>query len=219
MRGLRDNVKRRSIFEYYRKRCQILCLQETHSTIEDAEQWTNEWGGSIYFSHGESNSRGVAICIKHGTNLKVDKISEINGHGNGRIICITCFVNDSKLCIVNIYAPNRDTPLFFERVFDTVFLESERMIVVGDYNTVLNPALDRNQCIEKHNSQSATMIKAKMNELSLCEVWRDRNPEVRRYSWYRSMQKNCLQRSRLDYAVISNGISPDDTRILLHNWY
>ena len=43
-----DVAKRRNIFNYYRKRGQIICLQETHSEINDEALWTNEWGGKNF---------------------------------------------------------------------------------------------------------------------------------------------------------------------------
>ena len=39
----------------------IFFFQETHSTPADVEQWSNEWGGKLIFSHGSSDSRGVLI--------------------------------------------------------------------------------------------------------------------------------------------------------------
>ena len=37
----------------------IVCLQETHSTLADEKLWEDDWGGKIAFNHGESNSSGV----------------------------------------------------------------------------------------------------------------------------------------------------------------
>ena len=47
IRGLKDESKRRCIFDYYRNRCDILCLQETHSEEKDEKVWSNEWGGTL----------------------------------------------------------------------------------------------------------------------------------------------------------------------------
>ena len=44
VRGLREQVKRRNIFDFYRSRCDILCLQETHSTPEDIAVWKIRMG-------------------------------------------------------------------------------------------------------------------------------------------------------------------------------
>ena len=52
VRGIRDAEMRRAVFNFYRNRCDILCLQETHSTSDDENVWANEWGGLILMSHG-----------------------------------------------------------------------------------------------------------------------------------------------------------------------
>ncbi len=63
-RGLADGRKRRAIFQWlktYHKG--IVLLQETHSTSSCEKQWLSEWGGEIFFSHGNYNARGVAILL------------------------------------------------------------------------------------------------------------------------------------------------------------
>ena len=52
------------IFDEYRKRADILFLQETHCSKLAEDEWRLDWGGRIIFSHGESNARGVAILFK-----------------------------------------------------------------------------------------------------------------------------------------------------------
>ena len=65
VRGIRDEIKRKKIFQFYNeKRCDVLCLQETHSTKEDEIEWKLEWGGNIIFTHGQSNARGCAMLFR-----------------------------------------------------------------------------------------------------------------------------------------------------------
>ena len=63
VRGLASDEKRRSIFEYCRKRGDIILLQETHSVKENEQIWKNEWGGPIFFAHGAHDARGVCTMI------------------------------------------------------------------------------------------------------------------------------------------------------------
>ena len=59
-RGLGDAVKRREVFQYFRDRnADIIIVQESHSTVKMEKMWRKEWGGSIFYSHSDSNSRGV----------------------------------------------------------------------------------------------------------------------------------------------------------------
>ena len=61
--GLNDDVKRNAVFsKLKRSAAGTYLLQETHSTLKIEQQWQHEWGNkAMYFSHGASNSRGVAI--------------------------------------------------------------------------------------------------------------------------------------------------------------
>ena len=64
-RGLGNRVKRASIFEWLmHSKGDIYFLQETHSSFNTESSWQQQWGGNLIFSHGESNSRGVAILRK-----------------------------------------------------------------------------------------------------------------------------------------------------------
>ena len=64
VRGLRNRVKRSSIFSFLRdQNCQFYFLQEIYSEQKDENLWRNEWGGDIFFSRGSTHSRGVCILI------------------------------------------------------------------------------------------------------------------------------------------------------------
>ena len=63
--GLGEELKRRKIFNWlkqYYSKC-ICFLQETHSTAQCENKWKTECDSELIFSHGSSNSRGVAIFI------------------------------------------------------------------------------------------------------------------------------------------------------------
>lgn len=49
----------------------MIFLRETHSTKEVEIRWRNEWGAEIYMSHGNSNSRGIAVLMKKGVGVTV----------------------------------------------------------------------------------------------------------------------------------------------------
>ena len=203
VRGLRDAKKRRTVFDFYRNRCNILCLQETHSTLADENIWEAEWGGRIFYSHGTNNARGVAILVPKSPKFKCENV-----HGDiaGRMLSIQVLCNETSMNLTNIYAPNNDCPTFFDKVFEDAVLNSDKVIVIGDYNTVMDVDLDRKK--SSHINEKATKkIKEFMCRYSLEDVWRIQNPDCRRYSWYRGRTTDQLQASRLDYAVISKGIT------------
>lgn len=80
-------------------------MQETHSTVERQDQWRKEWGASIFFSHGSTNARGVAILIRNGLDFSLQQ-SEISS--DGRFIMIKATINNEVYTIVNTYGPKKD---------------------------------------------------------------------------------------------------------------
>ena len=75
VKGISNFRNRRTVFTWCRKqKADAIFPQETLSTEEREKQWIKEWGSQIYFSHGSSNSRGVAILLKRGIEIVVKKI-------------------------------------------------------------------------------------------------------------------------------------------------
>ena len=203
VRGLRDENKRRAIFNRYRPMCHILCLQETHSTEAEVQQWTSEWGGTAIFAHGTNRSRGVAVLIKKGYSCD---ISQICADTSGRYIMCNILVENCYFALVCIYGPNEDKPEFFTSVFERCHEYAANKILIGDFNTALNISVDRKGDVSTSacDSKSAIQINALMEQYYMCDLWRVRNYGVRRYSWFKP--NNIKQASRIDYAIISEGI-------------
>ena len=106
VRGLSNFHKRRAIFSWCRKqKTNLIFLQETHSTTERQDQWRKEWGAPVLFSHGSTNTRGVAILMKNSLNITIQQ-SEISS--DGRFIVLKADINNETYTIANVYGPNKD---------------------------------------------------------------------------------------------------------------
>ena len=93
VRGLADTFKRRSVFHWLRKFHSGICfLQETHCVVDKETIWKSEWGAPIYFSHGNHNSRGVAILMPN--NLEY-KVQEVISDENGRLLILDILIDDT----------------------------------------------------------------------------------------------------------------------------
>ena len=116
--GLNDNKKRKE-YMLFVKKCgyDIVLVQESHSTPEQHQIWSSEWGGRILFADGEGDARGVAIMIRPGLNIEIAKISK---REDGRAIIMDCEIGEMKLIVANIYAPNDDQPQFFLDLFENI---------------------------------------------------------------------------------------------------
>ena len=83
-------------------------FQETHSSLLDDQIWQKEWSGKIYYSHGRSNSIGVAILIPD--NIFSDiKVTNIKTDQNGRLNVLECKDLYGSICHC-VYLPTKDKP-------------------------------------------------------------------------------------------------------------
>ena len=202
--GLRNNVKRRGIFMHLKQKAEIICLQETHSEHDDEKYWTQEFRGSCFYSHGETNARGVSILVKEGTKVEIKKVLSDQ---TGRALCMQFEYKGELFVVINIYAPNIDTPNFFINIFK-YFEELEgKRILVGDFNFAMNVDIDRTGVSTSNNNRSAEVVKQYMEDTFLTDVWRDRNPEAKKFTFCRL--NPTFTGSRIDYVL---------TDVSLNSW-
>ena len=63
VKGIQASKKRLKLFEYLKQNINFngfILFQETHSSLNDEKQWKDEFNGPLFFSHGKTNSCGVA---------------------------------------------------------------------------------------------------------------------------------------------------------------
>ena len=109
-------------------------LQETHISKDSAITWEAEWGGKAIFSHGSTNSKGVMILLNPKLDCKIEKVIEDK---DGRYIITDIFLNQIRIVLVNIYAPNDQTQqvLFLKRLQQHLEpFADEHIVVGGDFN-------------------------------------------------------------------------------------
>ena len=186
---------------------QICLLQETHCTDRYKSIWTSQWGYKCLYSNGTSNAKGVAILLSKAT---ANKISDIRWDIHGRYIMCKLKIQDSTICLANIYAPNEDNPTFFEEVYQNIEqMECTFTILGGDFKTILDPKLDRMNG-KVYHKKNRDLILDKVNTQSLVDIWRDRNEKAKKFTWsklQRSPQGKTLSWSRIDYFLVSKELS------------
>ena len=204
VRGLHQESKRKEIYHKLRTlNVDVTCMQETHCTEKEQELYKIQWGGGCYFNNGSSNSRGTMILI----HLRVKdtiKCEEVYKDTEGRSQIVKIVYDDRTFLLVNVYAPNCDEPAFFKELFKKI-LETQvsEMIIIGDYNLVLDPSLDRTDN-KQYAPRSVELIKSFMEDLELTDAWRDRNPDKKQMSWRRRKALSTkMSGSRIDLALIS----------------
>ena len=211
VRGLNDQKKRTSVFNFIaRKQIDICFIQESHSSLAEEQSWVNQWGGKIIFCHGARNSRGVLILVRKGLDFIITDFAKDD---QGRNLEINCMIQGSPFKLINVYAPNTEMSRlnFLKNLKQQIKRENvddfrDNIILGGDFNLIQNPRLDR-----KGGSFnfSATYKKGQevfediINETNLVDIWRIKNPEVKRFTWRR---KNPLVSSRLDFWCLSQNL-------------
>ena len=194
-----------TILSYARRKFDIICLTE----IKISKVNRN------YFAHKEYNTylnlppdhqknsprEGVATLVRK--ELCTESF-EISFPVEGRATRIKLKLNEENFDCLCLYAPAQSDAVssnFFENLLEPLpdTNEAENSIIIGDFNTVLDPALDRKDPhIKYQKPRTSKLINDHALSNSLVDPWRTSHPDKREYSW-----ANSRSASRIDYALIS----------------
>ena len=107
LKRLQSLEKRIKVFEYL-KNCisnnAFMFLQEMYSTAYNEKRWQGDLKGKKFFSHGHSNSRGVAIGFLGNMNFNV--LNKIQ-YKDGRILILGVQVDDAAFLLISLYNANK----------------------------------------------------------------------------------------------------------------
>ena len=185
VKGIRDKTKRLELFNYFRGlNCDYVCLQETHSDPNIEKIWIKDWGGDIIFSHGTTRSSGVALLLQSS-----NKVIEKTVDTSGRYVIVKLRLQESTVVIAAIYSPNTDNlqVQFYNNLYTLLqALRCDDLIVMGDFNLVLEPAKDKKGG-NVPNKKSNKVLSVMVENLNLIDVWRKQHPTKKQYTW---SQKN-----------------------------
>ena len=112
---------------------------------------------------------------------------------------------------LNIYAPNKTNEqcIFYDEIqneLDKLEIDTDcKLIVGGDLNVIREPDLDGSGGSPKLK-ESSKKIENLCLSLDLIDIWRIRNPKLKRFSW---RQKSPMIQQWLDYWLISNNIQKE----------
>ena len=121
---------------------------------------------------------------------------------DGRFIIL--YIKTADLCftLVNLYAPNKDDPHFFQNIKNRILeFDCDNIILGGDFNLIKNAKLDKEGGIlgTSHPKALTEVEKIQIN-LDLGDIWRDQNPLDKRFTWRR---RNPSISCRLDFFLLS----------------
>ena len=203
--GLNDQKKRKDVFNlFHEKNMNIYFLQETHLRECDLPYHRASWGYEMFLAGRDTNRGGCAILLNSNFDYKIH-YSECDP--NGHFIILGLESMNKKFILLNVYGPSSgDNPDFFRSISDKLeSLEEELIIAAGDWNCVLDPHLDRKNCITEINRpRTRAAIHDLMAKHNLLDVFRENNKEKQAYTWRRF---NSKKQARLDYFLISETLA------------
>ena len=200
-RGLRNGLKRRKVFRFIKKnKANVGFLQETHGSKDKEHLWQAEFGHKIIYANGDSNARGVAICLdKSMSNACEEIIRDIQG----RFIICKIKIKEYYYCFANVYAPNTDDTQVLEEMFNEVRkLDCIFSVIGGDFN-VIRECRDRSSKVVYH-PKCKTVIDDYCDNDKYVDIWREQHPNDCKFTWM--AHKNVPTWSRIDYFLVSQSL-------------
>ena len=211
-RGDRSQDKWGSINNTMKKhQIAILGLQETHPCDEMEETISRRFRNTMHIVHSAdpeapNTTGGVSIAIQKSL-IDVKNVSH-RTIVPGRVIMAEFPWNESdQLRVMNIYAPakNAEKTNFWKSLLEIIERDESLQpdVVVGDFNLVENPEIDRLRNSGRADPQTAREAMSEFNvELNLADGWRRRHPRKRGYTFIGNNQ------SRLDRIYTKEEIYP-----------
>lgn len=142
VRGLGDPLKRSTVLSALEgSGPRLLCLQKTHLTSATIIQLRNQKFQTQYHSVYSSYSRGVSVLIGREVSFSC---RESCIDTQGRYIFLFCSIENKIYVLANIYIPPPFKLDVLQELLEfTLDKVGTPIIVVGDFNEVLDKTLDR----------------------------------------------------------------------------
>uniref|UniRef100_G1KWC1 exodeoxyribonuclease III n=1 Tax=Anolis carolinensis TaxID=28377 RepID=G1KWC1_ANOCA len=202
--GLNSPIKRRNLMSQLgKKNFDITALQETHIAAKHSIHLVNRKIGREFISCDSIKKRGVVLYIKE----KISPTLQFKDM-EGRYIAVTIVIDHQIILICNIYAPNGPKTKFIRDLRKQISeVKFDHLILLGDFNGVLDSDLDTSKKIKSRNYEKARLlpnnfIKLK-EEFDLHDAWRYHNHTERDYTFYSDRHKTW---ARIDMIWLSNSL-------------
>jgi exonuclease III len=211
VRGIQCKDKRNLVFtELSKYSNDIILLQETHSTVFDEKHFKNKWGPNIFFSHGESNSKGVCTIMPR--NLP-GTCELYHADLEGRLLIVKIKLHESEFFICNLYFPtsnheNDQLKVLMELNDHLTDISANNIVLGGDWNVVLNDTLDKKSKTSTPctNHKFRDNLKRLLEEHNLVDCWRLNYPNARRFTCRSGKGNGVATLSRIDIMFITDNL-------------
>lgn len=141
----------------------VVCLIDTHFTLDMEQTVRVEWGYETFYSSFASNSRGIAIMFNNNFEFKVHE-QILDKIGNYLVLDIS--IVGKRITLLTIYGPNEDCQKVYKNISDTISNLSNDVIMVGDFNLVLDPSMDYFNHLYINNPKARQVVIEQMNQIT-----------------------------------------------------
>lgn len=205
VKGVNNPVKRKRVLTHLKGlNANFAFLQETHLRTSDHFRIRKDWVGQLFHSNFHHKSRGAAILVNKSTPFIA---SDVITDPKGRYVIVTGKLFSTPLVLANLYAPNWDDTNFISTFLSAIpNLDSHSLILGGDFNLVMSPALDRSSQRVTGPSKCASLIQMFLQKYGLCDAWRFLHPSARQYSFFSHVHHTF---SRIDYFFMDKKLLPN----------
>ena len=139
VRGLRNSSKCAHLLtELSNLIVNIAAVQETHVICAGDCRVLENDDFAVFSAYGSCSSAGVSLLV--GRSLDADVNVVFAGDG-GRLLVANVAVKRFKFRLVAVYVPN--TPVDRVSIFSSFLDDSKRLVLMGDWNTILDPKIDK----------------------------------------------------------------------------
>uniref|UniRef100_A0A803T3V9 Reverse transcriptase domain-containing protein n=1 Tax=Anolis carolinensis TaxID=28377 RepID=A0A803T3V9_ANOCA len=199
--GLNVPCKRKEIMSQLKKgNFDIIALQETHISQRHGSHLINKLIGKEFFSSDIKKKRGVVLYVKDDIPATLQFKDQ-----EGRIVAVQIIIDQQKILICNIYAPNGPQTKFVKdlrrKILETDF---DHLIILGDFNGIMDLKLDTSRVTKSNKEERSRLIPQNLRnlkeEFDLKDIWRMNNRGIRDYTFYSYRHKTW---SRIDMVWLS----------------
>ncbi len=171
-------------------------------------RFQNKYYKLAAFSCTQNKTKGVLILVNRKLNLTIE---HLGSDEKGRFVFIRCKIYNNRLALVSIYGPNETDSAFLTQISKTLLEEIDFPLVVGgDFNAVVNPALNKSQSDTTANPSSKLLNKF-ITELNLIPEFPEiQNTKAKDFTFFSNRHKTF---SRIDYIFLSPSLISSNSSI------
>uniref|UniRef100_A0A803SU58 Reverse transcriptase domain-containing protein n=1 Tax=Anolis carolinensis TaxID=28377 RepID=A0A803SU58_ANOCA len=204
IKGMSTPEKRRKIYHFLSKqKLDIICLEEVRVKKGKNYLMQNKRLGKHFYSLADEKKRGVTIYIRD--NIPAQEIFKDE---SGHQLAVEITWQNQKILLVGVYGPHKAKEKFYKRLEKTILdMDYEEIILLGDWNGVLNPQIDRQsgRKIKQDQGKLPIAFNTLMKTTGVVDVWRHLYGNQKGFTFYSEAHSSL---SRIDMFLTSKTLIP-----------